>query len=71
MVRVSISPDGKINAMSFPGDSFFVKLTAGSAYSEVFYDKPNSMFSNKLTVKPDAKILYLPTKKNASTPGPV
>ena len=66
MVRISVSPDGKINAMSFPGDSFFAKLTAGNAYSEVFYDKPNSRFSNKLNVKTDAKILYLPTKKNAS-----
>lgn len=66
MVRISVSPDGKINAMSFPGDSFFAKLTAGNAYSEVFYDTPNSRFSNKLNVKTDAKILYLPTKKNAS-----
>lgn len=66
MVTVSISPDGKINSMAFPGDSFFARITAGKKYNEVFYDKPNTTFSNKLPINSNAKILYLPTKKGAT-----
>ena len=62
MVRVLISPEGKIVSMAFAGDSFFKKFTPGVAYSEVFYNKPVTTFSDKLVVKSNAKILYLPTK---------
>ena len=66
MVRVLVSPDGKITSMSLPGDNLFRKITAGKAYSEVFYDHENMTFSNELNINENAAIIYLPTKKTAS-----
>lgn len=61
MVRVLISPDGKITSMALADDNLFKSVISGKALNNVFYDSNTQLINNSLSVKNDAAVIYLPT----------